>query len=64
MTFERWQQVRTVLYPALKLEPEERVAYVEEACAEDRFLQSQVASLIGYHETGLLCVCARPITCA
>lgn len=52
MTFERWQQVRTVLYPALKLEPEERVAFVEEACAEDRFLQSQVASLIGYHETG------------
>jgi hypothetical protein len=54
MTFERWQQVRTVLYQALKLEPEERVAFVEEACAEDRFLQRQVASLIGYHETGAI----------
>jgi hypothetical protein len=54
MTFERWQQVKTVLYPALRLEPEQRVAFVAEACAEDKFLRSQVASLIGYHETGVI----------
>jgi len=52
MTFERWQLVKTVLYPALKLAPEQRVIFVSEACAEDKFLESQVASLIGYHETG------------
>ena len=52
MTFERWQLVKTVLYPALKLAPEQRVTFVSEACAEDKFLESQVASLIGYHETG------------
>ena len=54
MTFERWQQVRKVLYPALKLQPEERVSFVAEACADDTFLQSQVASLIGYYETGAI----------
>jgi hypothetical protein len=54
MTFERWQQVRTVLYPALKLEAAQRVAFVEQACAEDTFLHTQVSSLIGYHETGAI----------
>ena len=54
MTFERWQQVRKVLYPALELEPGERVSFVAEACADDTILQSEVASLIGYHETGAI----------
>ncbi|HZN11540.1 MAG TPA: hypothetical protein VFC61_07680 [Blastocatellia bacterium] len=52
MTFERWQQLREILYPALALTPETRADYLTAACADDRYLRAQVESLLRYQETG------------
>src|SRR6266542_5127984 len=50
MTPERWQRIKSLLESALAREPEERAAFLKEACADDPSLQNHVQSLIASHE--------------
>ena len=45
MTPEQWQKIESILQEALDLPPQERRAYVSEACGEDTELMSEVDSL-------------------
>ncbi len=47
---ERWQQVERLYHAALEREPESRAAFLDEACAGDAELRSEVESLLGYEE--------------
>jgi dienelactone hydrolase/predicted Ser/Thr protein kinase len=51
VTPERWQEVRKVLAGALERPPEQRCAYLDQACA-DPALRREVESLIAARETG------------
>src|SRR6266567_1183417 len=46
MTRERWQQVKEVLHGALELAPEQRPAFLDEACSTDQALRQDVESLL------------------
>ena len=50
MTPERWQQVNELFKAALERAPEERVAFLNQACAGDDSLCSEVESLIDAYE--------------
>ena len=50
MTPERWQRVKELFQSALKREPSERAAFLDQACADDEELRNEVESLIGSHE--------------
>jgi len=47
---ERWQQIETLLHSALAHAPEERSAFLVEACEDDDLLRREVESLIATHE--------------
>ncbi|MDQ1558312.1 MAG: eukaryotic-like serine/threonine-protein kinase, partial [Pyrinomonadaceae bacterium] len=49
---ENWQQLETIFHAALRLNPEERAAYLAEACASDEGLLKEVESLILSFESG------------
>jgi eukaryotic-like serine/threonine-protein kinase len=46
MTPERWSRVRTILESALELDPSDRNAYLDSACAGDPGLRPEVESLL------------------
>jgi len=46
MTPERWQDVKRLLDSALSLAPDERLAYLDRVCANDRFLREEVQALL------------------
>ena len=46
MTPERWQEVKRVLSAALEMEPDQRLAYLDRACAGDHSLRQKVESLL------------------
>lgn len=46
MTPERWKQIEQLYHAALKLEPGERAAYLQEACQHDKELRREVESLL------------------
>jgi eukaryotic-like serine/threonine-protein kinase len=46
MTPERWQDVKRVLSAALKLDPHQRPAYLDQACAGNHSLRREVESLL------------------
>jgi eukaryotic-like serine/threonine-protein kinase len=50
MTPERWAQVNEVLYQAMRLAAEERVDYLDHACAADSDLRREVESLLAADE--------------
>ncbi|MGA9997264.1 MAG: protein kinase, partial [Pyrinomonadaceae bacterium] len=50
MTPERWKKVEEVFERALERPPEERRAYLAEACSDDEGLRSQVETLIQSYE--------------
>ena len=50
MTPERWQQLKQIFQSALERNPAERSAFLNQACAEDPALRSQVESLISSHD--------------
>jgi eukaryotic-like serine/threonine-protein kinase len=50
MTPERWQQVKELFNAALERDPAERDAFLAEACAGDRALREEVASLLAEEE--------------
>src|SRR6266571_2327557 len=49
MTPERWQQVKQIFQSALERNPAERSAFLNQACADDPALRSEVESLIASH---------------
>src|SRR5438876_10589268 len=50
MTPERWQQVKQIFQSAIERPPDERDAFLAQACADDPALRSQVESLIASHD--------------
>src|SRR6266850_2161692 len=53
MTPERYQQIDQIFQAALALEPENRAAFLDEACSGDVALRSEVDSLITSDKSGL-----------
>src|SRR5689334_19586257 len=53
MTPERWQRVDEIFQAALELKPEERSAFIENACSGNEELRREVESLITADEQGL-----------
>src|SRR2546422_11686882 len=47
---ERWQQLDELLHAALQHEPEERAAFLDEACVDDEALRQQVEALLAANE--------------
>jgi eukaryotic-like serine/threonine-protein kinase len=47
---ERWQQLSELFHAALERAPEERAAFLDEACAGDESLHKQVEDFIAGHE--------------
>src|SRR5438067_4637970 len=53
MNAERWQQIKTLLQSALEREPNQRAAFLAEACAGDEALRKDVDSFIcSYDQAG------------
>jgi eukaryotic-like serine/threonine-protein kinase len=50
MTPERWQQLKQIFQSALERKPAERSAFLNQACAGDSALRSEVESLISSHD--------------
>ncbi len=45
-----WENVKELFHAAIGLSPNERVAFLDQACAGDEALRRQVESLIASHE--------------
>jgi serine/threonine protein kinase len=50
MTPERWLLIKELFHAALVLAPDERAAYLDEACDGDLSLKAEIESLIAAHE--------------
>ena len=50
MTPERWQQIEKLFYAALEREPNQRAAWLAEACAGDESLREEVEALLAKAE--------------
>ena len=51
MTPERWQQIERLYHSALKVEPNQRAAFLKEACADDEVLCREVESLLAQQKS-------------
>ncbi len=49
MTPERWREIERLYYAALERSPEERAAFLTQACGNDGALREEVESLLEYH---------------
>ena len=62
MTHERWQHIKDIFQSAIELGAEERLKFLDSACADDRLLREEVDSLIAAHAVGLgTCWIGAPI---
>jgi serine/threonine protein kinase/Tfp pilus assembly protein PilF len=53
MTPERWQKLNQLFQSALKHEPGQRAAFLDQACAGDKSLRAEVENLLAaYHKAG------------
>ena len=52
MKAERWQQVNDLFQSAAERAPEERAAFLDEACHGDEGLRREVESLLASYEQG------------
>ncbi len=50
MTPERWQQVKALFEQALERAPDERAAFLDQACHGDEALRREVRSLLSSHD--------------
>jgi eukaryotic-like serine/threonine-protein kinase len=50
MTPEHWRHVKELFYSALEQAPDERAAFLAEACSEDKTLRAEVESLLASHD--------------
>src|SRR5262245_36746750 len=48
MNNQRWQQIEELYHAALERAPEERAAFLAEACADDSDLRREVEELLRY----------------
>lgn len=48
MTPERWQQLKSVLEPAMELAPERRAEFLDEACGGNAELREEIESFLAY----------------
>ena len=46
MTPDRWQRIKSVFQIAAELDPDQRAAYLDQACAGDSALRHEVESLL------------------
>ena len=46
----RWQQVKNLLAQAIDLAPEERARFLDDACAGDRGLRTEIESLLAFSQ--------------
>jgi eukaryotic-like serine/threonine-protein kinase len=46
MTIQRWEDVKELLHQALRLAPDERARFLDEACTSDAALRAEVESLL------------------
>ncbi|HJU55442.1 MAG TPA: protein kinase [Pyrinomonadaceae bacterium] len=51
MTNQRWQQIKEIFHASLERDPEERRAFLAQACAGDDALRGEVEALIKAHES-------------
>src|SRR5215467_6819001 len=47
---ERWDQINDLFHRALTCEPEQRAAFIEQACSGDEELRKEVESLMASHQ--------------
>ena len=52
MNLQRWQQIDKLFQAAVELEPSERVAFLEQSCAGDHALCSEVESMLASDSDG------------
>jgi hypothetical protein len=45
---ERWQQIERLYHAALKREPDARAAFLDDTCAGDEALRSEIESLLRF----------------
>ena len=50
MTPERWKQIEKIYHAALEVEPKERSAFLDQACAGDAALRQEVESLLAHEQ--------------
>src|SRR2546422_10585624 len=50
MTGERWQEINDLFQLTTERSPDERAAFLEKACHDDKDLRREVESLIASHE--------------
>jgi serine/threonine protein kinase len=50
MKSERYKEIEELYHSALGREPDERPAFLEQACGEDKALRGEVESLLGYDD--------------
>ncbi len=50
MTPERYQHISELCYAALQLEPDQRKAFLDQACSDDQALRREVESLLSYQQ--------------
>jgi hypothetical protein len=60
LTPERWRQIEKLYHAALELRPEEREAFLDQACAGDEELRREVVSLIASHNQARTFISAPP----
>src|SRR5262249_21944108 len=51
MTPERWEKIDRLFHAVLEIEPDNRKAYLDQACAGDDALRQEIESLISSHVT-------------
>src|ERR1700683_2514743 len=50
MTAERWQSIKDIVYAVVELDPDEREAYLEQACGGDTSLRREVETLVAAND--------------
>src|SRR4030095_1372679 len=64
MTPERWQKVNDLFHSALKRDPADRAAFLEQSCSDDSELRKEIESLIASHNNSDGFVQAYPFEAA
>ena len=60
MRAERYKRIEELYHAALARQPDERVAFLEQACHEDEMLRREVESLLGYDDRAANFIEAKP----
>src|SRR5262245_33916189 len=64
MTPERYRQIGQLLHEAMELEPDQRAAFLAEACADDEGLRQEVESLLASNEQAAAFIAAPALAVA